>query len=81
MTNILIVTLAKRKETSVPVQEVLTNFGCIIKMRLGLHETYPNACTDKGIIILDVCGKKTEITKFINALKKIKGVKTKLVTV
>jgi len=81
MTNILIVSLKKRRETSVKVQEVLCQFGCIIKMRVGIHEHASGSCSDQGVIILDVSGKKTEIAKFTKALSKISGVKTKLVTV
>jgi len=80
MATILIVSLNKRIAASVKVQEVLAKFGCIIKLRLGIHETSNNSCADKGIIILDVCGKKTEIANFVNSLNKIPSVKTKLVT-
>jgi metal-responsive CopG/Arc/MetJ family transcriptional regulator len=81
MTNILIISLSKRKETSVKVQKILADSGCMIKTRLGIHENPSNACSDKGIIILDVAGTKTEITKFAKTLNKLTGVKTKLVTI
>ncbi|KPU27309.1 hypothetical protein TR13x_06085 [Caloranaerobacter sp. TR13] len=45
------------------VQKILTDYGCIIKTRLGLHQQTEdnNSCTEKGLIILELtnnCGDK-----------------------
>jgi hypothetical protein len=44
--------IQNREELAMAVQGVLTNHGCIIKTRLGLHET-GNFCSPSGLIILE----------------------------
>ncbi len=36
------------------VQSVLSEFGCYIKTRLGLHEASADSCSNKGLIILEL---------------------------
>lgn len=45
--------LEQRKETARSVQELLTEFGCSIKTRIGLHEASEDRCSSKGIIVLE----------------------------
>lgn len=76
--NIMIIRIEARRERSPKVQEVLSKFGCSIKVRLGLHET-DEVCSDEGILILQLTGEKTEMTGLEAALNKMEGVKAKLV--
>ena len=80
MADILIVSLAKRRETAAKVQEVFTDFGCLIKTRLGLHES-GSACSDNGLIILDLVSDAGKIGEFAKKLESIKGVKAKFVSI
>lgn len=50
--------------------------GCIINVRLGLHEIR-SVCADEGLILLYLCGAKKEIAVLKNDLCKIKGVRVK----
>lgn len=43
------------------LQDLLTKYGCNIKLRVGLHETNENYCSDDGIIMLQVCGEKDKL--------------------
>jgi len=43
--------LDNRVDNAVKFQEVLTENGCKIKARLGLHEVSEDACSRDGIII------------------------------
>lgn len=52
MRTIMGIEIQNREELAVKVQECLTNHGCIIKTRLGLHET-GNFCSPSGLIILE----------------------------
>ncbi|MDR1696037.1 MAG: hypothetical protein LBR69_05365 [Endomicrobium sp.] len=80
MADILIVSLAKRNETAVKTQELLTDFGCIIKTRLGLHESGA-ACADRGIIILELAPDAEKIYELTKKLETVEGVKTKFVSI
>jgi ribose 5-phosphate isomerase len=48
------VQLEKRNSTATAVQDVLTEFGCYIQTRIGLHQTAGDACSEKGLIILEL---------------------------
>lgn len=72
MTTIMGVRLDNRIETAVEFQKVLTQFGCIIKTRLGLHEVSENKCAHNGIVLLEIINDEEGVT-FENELKKISG--------
>ncbi|MGI6145469.1 MAG: hypothetical protein GX092_01445 [Clostridia bacterium] len=65
--KIISVVLEKRNEEAPSFQEILTKHGCIIKIRLGVHEI--EGCANKGLIILVVHGNQEEVDKLINDLK------------
>ncbi len=74
------VSISKRIAEAVKVQQVLTKHGCIISLRVGLHET-ANVCADDGLVLLHLCGTKKEIAALKADLNKMKGVKVKTMTV
>lgn len=78
--TIMAVKIDKRTKEAVRVQEVLTRHGCIINLRIGLHETM-NVCADAGLVILNLCGKKSEIAALKSELSRVKGVTVKTMTV
>ena len=78
--TIMAVTISRRMAEAVKVQEVLTEHGCIIKLRVGLHET-GDVCSDDGLVLLHLCGTKKETDALKADLNKIKGVKAKTMTV
>ncbi len=55
------------------VQKVLTEHGCNIRTRLGLHEVSSKVCSPTGLLILDTFGDEAEIAALEKKLKKIKG--------
>ncbi|HOJ77992.1 MAG TPA: hypothetical protein PLZ08_04535 [Bacillota bacterium] len=67
-----------RSKNASKMQEILTKSGCIIKMRLGLHEA-ENVCSEEGLIILQLTGDKEAILKLEAELNTIDGVKAKLI--
>ncbi len=80
MKKTLILTLvSNRSNSSVEVQKCLTNHGCFIKTRLGLHEGTENVCSEAGLIILEVSGDEGEKKKLQENLNAIDGVHAKLV--
>ncbi len=76
--NIMAVLVNHRLKNSTEIQKVLTEFGCIIKVRLGLHET-GDFCSDEGLIILQLSGNKEEILGFESKLNSIEGVKAQVI--
>jgi hypothetical protein len=76
--TILMVLISMRNENAVRVQKFLTEYGCLIKTRLGVHDTSPDKCSNYGLIIIELTGDKKEQDELANKLKTIKGVQVKL---
>jgi hypothetical protein len=74
--TIMAVVIDKRTKEAVRLQETLTKHGCIIRLRIGVHETM-NVCADNGVIILNLCGTKREVAALKRDLVAIKGIKAK----
>lgn len=71
---ILGVHVAQRTRHTTQVQKVLTQFGCSIRTRLGLHETGESFCSPNGLILLEVVSRAGELAR---ALARIPGVVVK----
>ena len=54
MTIILGIKLDNRLETATEFQKIVSEFGCSIHTRIGLHLTNDKLCSDYGIILLEV---------------------------
>lgn len=68
----------QRIETATAVQSLLTEFGCHIKTRLGLHQTAEDSCSAKGLIILEMADHvDKEADELERKLKEIKGIVVK----
>lgn len=77
--HIMTILVSNRKANANEVQNVLTSHGCIIHIRLGLHEI-ANVCSEDGLIILQLGGSVEEITALKKTLNGLKGVKAELVS-
>ncbi|MCK5534149.1 hypothetical protein KAI68_03455 [bacterium] len=77
--SILIILLGKRKESAVSVQKILTQWGCLIKTRLGIHDGVLENCSESGLIILELVGDKSKKEEFTRKLNLLSGVTAKLV--
>ena len=53
MRIIMGIQIDQRNDDAIKVQELLTKYGCIIKTRLGLHESDSNSCSSMGLIIIE----------------------------
>lgn len=54
MTAIIGIQLDDRIEEAVKFQQILTECGCDIKTRIGLHNIGEYKCINQGIILLEV---------------------------
>ena len=70
---ILGVQVTNRVNTVQSVQKVLTEYGCFIKTRLGLHDVDANFCSGNGLVLLETYGDEAKIAEMETALKAIEG--------
>ncbi|MBN1183960.1 MAG: hypothetical protein JXB49_16830 [Bacteroidales bacterium] len=72
-TRILGIQVKDRQNDAAQLQQVLTNYGCFIKTRLGLHEMSAENCSSKGLIILELTGSPEDMQKVEDKIKALKG--------
>ena len=70
----------KRVETAVKVQDILTKYGCYIRVRLGLHDAALDSCSPNGLILLQLCGDEIPLQEMQRELQEISEVKVKCMT-
>lgn len=79
MYTIMAIKLSPRTKIAPTVQEILTKYGCIIKVRLGLHEASTDACSTTGLILLELLtDEKDMIIKLSEELNSLEYVTAKL---
>jgi hypothetical protein len=74
---ILGVQISNRVKNVARVQKILTEHGCNIKTRLGLHEVGDPTCSPSGLLILETFGRPAEILALEKKLKRVPGLKVK----
>jgi hypothetical protein len=57
-----------------PVQEILTEYGCSIRTRLGLHEAEKGFCSPNGLLILEMTDDLPTAQDLANKLNAIEGI-------
>jgi hypothetical protein len=77
--NIMLIKVSQRLHSAERLQKVLTDYGCSIKTRLGLHEA-DDACGTDGLIILQLVKGDSDLTDFQAKLNELDGVIAKLIT-
>lgn len=61
MSAIIGIQVSNRIEEAVKLQEILTEYGCLIKTRIGLHDMGEYKCLNYGIVLIQVVDKINEI--------------------
>jgi len=68
----------RQRTGSVPeVQRILTEYGCVIRTRLGLHEVADGTCSPSGLLILETRGDEAMIAEMQSKLGALDGVEVK----
>ncbi len=75
---VLAVHVTDRLKKVPPVQKTLSQFGDVIRTRLGLHEVSKDYSSPGGILILGVVN-ESRARDLQKSLNKITGIETKLV--
>jgi hypothetical protein len=78
MNTIMAIKIDGRTSTAVHVQEILTEFGCNIKSRVGFHEASADLCATDGIIILQLFGEDSIAKTMYKELDGLEGVTPKI---
>ncbi|KAG9389848.1 hypothetical protein J8273_8527 [Carpediemonas membranifera] len=63
-----------RQQHAVDVQKALTEHGCAIGTRLGLHHTDERYCAPHGLILCQMTGEANAVNNFEKDIAKINGV-------
>lgn len=64
--------------TEVPrIQALLTEYGCSIRTRLGLHDADDKRCSPGGVILLELVGDRARCGQLARKLAVVKGVEVK----
>ena len=74
---VLGVQVTNRVRNALEVQAVLTEFGCNIKTRLGLHEVTDMTCSTIGLLIIETYGDMAKIRDMEARLKAVHGIVVK----
>ncbi len=72
--TVLGIMITNRIANAQQVQKLLTEFGCNIKTRLGLHEVNEDSCSTTGLIILELFGKENDSLELERQLRNIQGI-------
>jgi hypothetical protein len=70
---VLGVLIRNRAKHAPEFQEIITQYGCNIKSRIGLHEVADNACSPNGLILLDMYGDEAPVLELEGKLKELEG--------
>lgn len=54
MTTIIGLKISNRVTNAINVQKILTDFGCAIRTRIGLHHEEHGQCAPDGIVLLEI---------------------------
>lgn len=69
-----------RARDAVKLQGLLTEYGCNIKTRVGLHEVDENACAAGGVLLLEMVGDPARCAELKQKVAGIKGIDFKEMT-
>ena len=62
------------------VQHLLTEYGCSIRTRLGLHEADAGFCSANGLVLLEMLDDDAKTDGLVAKLNAVEGVEAKKMT-
>lgn len=78
--KVIALKLDKRTSEALALQKVLTDNGCMVQLRVGLHEI-GSVCSEEGMILLYARGENKEMENFEKALSSLSGIKVHAMSV
>ncbi|MGA2545621.1 MAG: hypothetical protein ABSF43_03690 [Rectinemataceae bacterium] len=79
--KIVAVKVGNREGVAQDMQRILTEHGCFIKVRLGLHDTPTDACSPAGLVLMEVVGEEPEIRQMVQKLDALPETSAKYIVV
>ena len=79
--KLVLIKVEQRTDSADIVQKILTDFGCSIKIRLGLHDIPCNSCSPSGLIFLQVSGDDEPVKEMISELNNLDSVTAKYIVI
>jgi hypothetical protein len=76
---IVAIHVTERMKNAATLQQHLSEYGCYIKTRLGLHEASDEFCSANGIIILELIDNAEKVGELTGKLDAIDGLTTRTV--
>ena len=71
---VLGVKINNRLKHAPEVQKLLSEYGCNVKTRLGLHEVDALSCSTGGLLLLELFGDDRICLELAGKLEKIEGI-------
>jgi hypothetical protein len=71
---ILGVHITNRMQKAGEVQKILTEYGCNVRTRLGLHQADDQMCSPAGVILLELVGEEAVCEELAARVAEIPGV-------
>jgi hypothetical protein len=79
--KIVALKIGNRDGTALDVQRILTEYGCNIKVRLGLHDVQADSCSPAGLVLMEVIGDDKELEGFAKRLNGVPEVSAKFMKI
>jgi hypothetical protein len=79
--QIVAVKVGNREGAAQDMQRILTAHGCAIKVRLGLHDIPPDACSPAGLVLMEVAGEEPEIREMVRELDALPETSAKYIVI
>lgn len=79
--KLVIIKNENREESATRMQQFLTDFGCYIKVRLGLHDVPSDICSPSGLIVLEVVAEEDQIQELVDQLNALMDVTAQMVVI
>lgn len=76
---ILAVHVTERLKHAVEIQNILSEYGDIVKTRLGLHDVDGGISSRHGVLILECIGDETRFSALAGKIGEVQGVEVKQV--
>jgi hypothetical protein len=69
MYTVIGIHVPNRFKHAIDVQKILTEYGCNIKTRLGLHDVDEEYCATNGLLLLEMYGEEARLNEMLAKLK------------
>lgn len=79
--KLVIIKNENREESATRMQQLLTDFGCYIKVRLGLHDVPADVCSPSGLIVLEVVAEEAQIEELVGQLNSLTDITAQMVVI